>query len=183
MAVTERKQASSASRIRALLQLRDKADAEIAKLLAAEKKDRGTDDWLAWCEKEFGWGKAMAYRRLDPEQVQDDRDSAKKRAAESRSSRHDEPEPDDEAEEDHFQGPVFQMDPLSQALSDLVRQTKRKSAASVVRVMQKQYDGGDGFDVTLKDELVRVRDWIDELIRGIEPLIVSCAVNSNGGQA
>jgi hypothetical protein len=78
---------SRAARIKTALKTQAQQDEVIARELRAAKKEfKGdTKAWLAWCRKQFGWGEAMAYRRLDPRQMQEARDAQKVRDTRKRS--------------------------------------------------------------------------------------------------
>lgn|SRR5262249_20067432 len=67
-----------ASQIRSLLSQRDKVEAEIAAVLREHLDEVGEAAWLAWCAKEFGWKRRAAYNHLNPEQLQRDRERAKR---------------------------------------------------------------------------------------------------------
>jgi hypothetical protein len=75
--------------------------------------------------------------------------------------------------------PRFVENPLSLALKNLSDQIPLNPAASVVAAMTRQWEGGWGQDQGLLDELIETRNWLDELIRGIQPLVISCAVNQS----
>ena len=71
--------ASRAARVRALLKERDNTEAEIAAILREQLDEMGEAKWLAWCEREFGWGRSASYRHLNPAQLQKDRDGERQR--------------------------------------------------------------------------------------------------------
>lgn len=173
--------AERALRVRALLQARDESEAKIAAILREGLDELGEAKWLEWCEKEFGWARRTAYRHLNPEQMEKDREDYRARA-ESRhiapipmsgSVRHEYPSRLHEITEKPV-GPRWQPDPLTEALSDLARLTRETPAAEIVARMRGQHAAGTGFDRELVDELIRVRSWIETLISGIEPLVVTC---------
>jgi hypothetical protein len=96
-----------ASRVRALLKDREKAEAEIADILREQLDDLGEKDWLVWCAEEFGWARSTAYRHLNPEQMEKKR-AANAEARKSPQGRHepeDDPEVFDDAEEDEVEDP------------------------------------------------------------------------------
>jgi len=69
---------SRASEVRALLEIGrmgDEAYAKVAVLLRKELDAIGETKWLKWCEREFGWKRTAAYRHLNPELLQKDRDA------------------------------------------------------------------------------------------------------------
>jgi len=82
----------AAQRVRALLQSRDKSEAEIAAILRKQLDVLGESDWLIWCETEFGWARSTAYRHLDPAQVEKERENSRERAATSRTTRREQKE-------------------------------------------------------------------------------------------
>ncbi len=69
---------------------------------------------------------------------------------------------------------VFVRDPLFAQLSAFAAGTKQETAASAIAALRDQYLNGDGFDVSLLDELIRVQTWVDAVSHGIEPFIVTC---------
>jgi hypothetical protein len=78
---------SRADRVRALLARRDEADREIAKELREAKDDMGTERWLKWCAREFGWARSTAFARLDPEQIEKHRERQRGRQERVRNLR------------------------------------------------------------------------------------------------
>src|SRR2546425_13328134 len=86
-----RESEARASRIHSLLKLRKKADDEIAAVLSEHLKAVGEPAWLAWCEREFGWGRSTAYLHLDPTQLEAKRERDRERQANVRDSRTPEP--------------------------------------------------------------------------------------------
>ncbi len=71
----------------------------------------------------------------------------------------------------------WEPNPLAKAIQDAANLSRIESAAMWLRDMKKQYEAGNGLDRTFKDELVQLRDWLDEVIDGVEPYIVSCETN------
>lgn len=72
--------AERAHQVRALLQARDKHEAEIATILRQNLDELGEAKWLTWCEKEFGWARRQAYAHLNPAQLEKDRERKRQRA-------------------------------------------------------------------------------------------------------
>lgn len=174
--------AEAARAVRAALKKRDEGEREAAAILRKQLDTLGEAKWLAWCEREFGWARSTAYRHLNPEQMERQRADNVVRNAMSRSTRH-EPEEREPAPRPTVRPAVKErrlqdvLSPLTLAMSALGEQTRATPAATVVAGLQKQHSKGRGLDSSLYDEIVRLRDWLDELASGIKPLIVTCEVN------
>ena len=86
----------------------------------------------------------------------------------------------DEAFDPEPLGPQLKdtIDPLFHALGEVAKAMRKRPAVEVIAELRQQYDGGDGFDIQLQHELVSMRDWLDVLINGLQPLIVSCDTRS-----
>lgn len=168
-----------AARVRTLLKDRDKAEAEIAALLREQLDDLGEPKWLAWCEREFGWKRSTAYRHLNPSGAGKARADTATRRSMSQQLRHDHEQVDDDEPLDD-DGPYLNdiLTPSTKALIELGRLSRSESAASIISDLRKQYaNKGVGVDAAFMDELVRLRNWLEEIIEGVEPLIVSCEVH------
>ena len=76
-----------ADRIHQLLARRTKVEDQIATELQAAKIEMGTEAWLAWCAREFGWGRSTAYIHLDPLLLAKKRAEDRNRQASVRDSR------------------------------------------------------------------------------------------------
>lgn len=76
--------------IREALARQQQADELIAQHLrdAKTKEFAGdVDRWLAWCSREFGWGRSTAFARLDPKQMAAHRENERERQEEVRNLR------------------------------------------------------------------------------------------------
>jgi hypothetical protein len=71
----------------------------------------------------------------------------------------------------------WKPDPLFGAIGETIKLARAEPATKVIADMKAQYDGGQGFDVGFKEELVRLRDWLNAVIEGVEPFIVTCEIN------
>lgn len=93
-----------ATRIRTILKERAEGEAEVAALLREELDELGEVNWLAWCDNEFGWARSTAYRHLNPQGLERERENDTGRRAMSRQPRH-EPREDEALEEDEVEDP------------------------------------------------------------------------------
>jgi len=66
------------------------------------------------------------------------------------------------------------LSPLTKAGSAFAKVTREEKASDLVAGLVARHRKGIGVDVEFLDELLRMRAWIDELIRGVKPLVVSC---------
>ena len=78
---------ADASRISSLLTLKQEAEQEIAKILRKRLDADGEPKWLAWCEAQWGWSRPAAYKHLNPELLDKDRQAARARLAYAMSAR------------------------------------------------------------------------------------------------
>lgn len=186
-------QKSWVSQVNTGLQMKRAGGEMVAKALRVRLDKVGEKEWLQECKDEWGWGRTQAYAHLNPELLA----KARERVAEARSystnaaPRQDDafdPDPDDPLGDDGYYGPLspprhkatrqeWKPDQITEALSNLFKASKATPSSRYLANLQQMFDQGTGIDEGLKDAFVAIREWLDEVIQGIDPFIVSCEVN------
>jgi len=77
-------------------------------------------------------------------------------------------------------GQQFQPDLITECLSSLLKAIKVTPASSIIEDIQSNYDNNRiGIDVEYKNSFLEIRNWIDEVVSGVDRFVVSCAVNAS----
>ena len=72
-AQVEEAQTTIEGRVRLGLEMKAAGEQMVAAAVQEKLTEVGEEKWLAWCRKEWGWSRGQAYKHLNPEQLEKDR--------------------------------------------------------------------------------------------------------------